>query len=338
MWERYSRQIITFAIGEEGQKKLKESSVLLVGCGGLGSTIATLLVRAGVGRLRIVDRDFVEITNLQRQILFDEDDLNSNIPKGVIAERKLKKINSDVEIEGIVADFNPSNAESLSEGINLILDGLDNMEGRFLINDLSIKKGIPWIYGTCLSTYGLTFNIIPKKSPCLRCIYDNFANSSMTCETAGIIGPIVVLIASIQSSEALKILTGNEKDLRYDMLFVDLWRNEFEKIPISHLKKENCPACGMGRFDFLEGNKISSVISICGSNSIQINPPAERFLELEKIVESLKPYGMVVFNEYLVKFFYQDYEITIFKDGRAIVKGTSDPSIAKSLYSKFIGM
>jgi len=338
MWERYSRQIITFAIGEEGQKKLKKSSVLLIGCGGLGSTIATILVRAGVGRLRIVDRDFVEITNLQRQILFDEDDLNANIPKGVIAERKLKKINSDVEIEGIVADFNPSNAESLSEGIDLILDGLDNMEGRFLINDLSIKKGIPWIYGTCLSTYGLTFNIIPKKSPCLRCIYDNFANSSMTCETTGIIGPIVVLIASIQSAEALKILTGNEKDLRNDMLFVDLWRNEFEKIPISHLKKENCSTCGMRRFDFLERGKISSVMSICGSNSIQINPPAEKSLNLEKIVESLKTYGTVVFNEYLVKFFYQEYEITIFKDGRVIVKGTSDPSIAKSLYSKFIGM
>ncbi len=338
MWERYSRQIITSVIGEKGQRKLRESSVLLVGCGGLGSAIATTLVRAGVGKLRIVDRDFVEITNLQRQILFDEDDLNTNIPKAVIAERKLKRVNSDVKIEGIVADFNPTNAESFSDGVDLILDGLDNMEGRFLINDLSIKKGIPWIYGTCLSTYGLTFNIIPGKTPCLRCVYDNFENRSITCETVGIIGSTVVTIASIQSAEAIKILTGNEKDLRTDLLFVDLWKNEFEKIPISHLKKEDCPACGMRKFDFLEGKNVSSVMSICGSNSIQINPPVKKLLELEKIVEILKPYGTVVFNEYLAKFFYQNYEITIFKDGRAIIKGTSDPSTAKSLYSKFLGM
>lgn len=338
MWEKYGRQIIISAIGEEGQTKLRKSSVLLIGCGGLGSAIATILVRAGVGKLRIVDRDFVEITNLQRQILFDEDDLNANVPKAVIAERKLKRINRDVKIEGIVADFNSTNAESLSQGIDLILDGLDNMEGRFLINDLSIKKGIPWIYGTCLSTYGLTFNIIPGKTPCLRCIYEKPENRSITCETVGIIGPIVFTIASIQSAEAIKILTDNEKDLRIDLLFIDLWKNEFEKIPISHLKKENCPACGMGKFDFLEGKNISSVISICGSNSIQINPPTTKLLDLEKIVESLKLYGTVIFNEYLVKFFYQNYEITIFRDGRAIVKGTSDPSTAKILYSKFLGM
>lgn len=338
MWERYSRQIITSVIGEEGQTKLRRSSVLLIGCGGLGSVMSSILVRAGIGKLRIVDRDFVEITNLQRQILFDEDDLNANIPKAVIAERKLKRINRDVEIEGIVADFNPKNAESFSEGIDLILDGLDNMESRFLINDLSIKKGIPWIYGTCLSTYGLTFNIIPGKTPCLRCIYNNPENRSVTCETVGIISPIVLTIASIQSAEAIKILIGKEKDLRMDLLFIDLWRNEFEKITISHLKKEDCPACGMKKFDFLEGKNTSSVISICGSNSIQINPSTTKPLDLEKIVESLKPYGTVVFNEYLVKFFYKNYEITVFRDGRAIVKGTSDPSMAKSLYSKFLGM
>ncbi len=338
MWDRYSRQMITSVIGEEGQSKLLKSSILLIGCGGLGSAIATILVRAGVGKLRIVDRDFVEITNLQRQILFDEDDISSNIPKAVLAEKKLVRMNRDVRIEGIVADFNPANAESLAEGVDLIIDGLDNMEGRFLINDLSVKRGIPWIYGTCLSTYGMTFNIIPGKTPCLRCIYDKFENRSLTCETVGIIGPIAVLIASIQSTEAMKILTGNENDLRNDLLFVDLWKNEFEKIPISHLKKEDCPACGRGKFEFLGGKNISSTVSICGNESIQVNPPLSKSIDIEKSVENLKRYGTVIFNEYLVKLFYENYEITIFKDGRAIIKGTSDSSIAKSLYSKFVGM
>lgn len=338
MWERYSRQIIASAIGEEGQSRLLKSSVLLVGCGGLGSTIATILVRAGIGKIRIVDRDFVEISNLQRQILYDEDDILSNIPKAVLAEKKLAKVNRDVKIEGIVADFNPTNADSLTEGVDLIIDGLDNMEGRFLINDMSIKKGIPWIYGTCLTTYGMTFNIIPEKTPCLRCIYENFETRSLTCETVGIVSPIAILIASIQSTEAMKILMGRENEVRNDLLFIDLWKNEFEKIPISHLKKKDCPACGKKRFEFLEGKNISSTVSICGSESIQVNPSSRTSLDLERLVESLKNYGTVFFNEYLVKLLYQNYEITVFKDGRAIIKGTSDPSIAKSLYSMFVGM
>lgn len=338
MWERYSRQIIAPVIGEEGQRKLMASSVLLVGCGGLGSTVATILVRAGVGKLRIIDRDFVDITNLQRQILFEEEDVSSNIPKAVLAEKKLNKVNREAKIEGIVADFNPTNAESLAKGVDLIIDGLDNMEGRFLLNDLSVKMGIPWIYGTCLSTYGMTFNIIPGKTPCFRCIYDNLGTTTLTCETVGIIGPIAVLVASIQSAEAIKFLTGKEDNLRKELLFIDLWKNEFEKIPISHLKRDDCPACGKKNFEFLEGENISSTVSLCGSNSVQINPPFAKFIDLEKTVENLKPYGIVFFNEYLVKLFYESYEITIFKDGRAIIKGTSDPSIAKSLYSKFVGM
>ncbi len=338
MLERYSRQILIPEIGEEGQTKLLKSSVLLIGCGGLGSTIATILVRAGVGRLRIVDRDFVEITNLQRQILFEENDIFSQIPKAILAEEKLKRVNHEVKIEGIVADFNHTNAESLAEGIDLIIDGLDNMEGRFLLNDLSLKTGISWVYGTCLSTYGMTFNIIPYKTPCLRCIYDSYERSPMTCETAGIAGSIVVLIASIQSTEAIKILTGREDRLRKELLFVDLWKNEFEKMNISQLKKEDCPACGKRRFEFLEGKKTSSNFSICGENSVQINPHLKTSLNLEELVERLKPFGNVIFNEYLVKLFYQSYEITLFRDGRAIVKGTSDTSIARSIYSKLIGM
>ncbi|MGQ9618418.1 MAG: ThiF family adenylyltransferase [Candidatus Aminicenantia bacterium] len=338
MQERYSRQILVTEIGEEGQEKLLKSSILLIGCGGLGSTIAEILVRAGVGRLRIVDRDFVDISNLQRQILFDEEDVYSDIPKVVLAEKKLKRINRDVRIEGIVADFNHTNAETLAKGFDLIIDGLDNMEGRFLINDLSIKTGIPWIYGTSLSTYGMTFNIIPGKTPCLRCIYEHFHRSFLTCETVGIIGSAVVLIASIQSTEAIKILTGKREELRSELLFVDLWKNEFEKISIAHLKKEDCPACGKREFEFLEGKNLSSTVSICGSNSVQINPSAGSDFNLERTIENLKIYGTVVFNEYLAKLFYQNYEITIFRDGRAIIKGTSDPSIAKSLYSKFIGM
>lgn len=338
MWERYSRQIISSVIGEEGQSKLLRSSVLLVGCGGLGSAIATILVRAGVGKIRIVDRDFVEITNLQRQILFDEDDISSSIPKAILAERKLTRVNREVKIEGIVADFNPANAESLAEGVDLIIDGLDNMEGRYLLNDLSIKKGIPWIYGTCISSYGMTFNIIPGKTPCFRCIYDNPGTLTLTCETAGILGPVALLVASIQSAEAIKILTGKEEDLRRELLFIDLWKNEFEKIPVSHLKKDDCPACGRREFEFLSGKSVSSTVSLCGSNSVQINPPGIKSIDLEKAAEILKPYGVVFFNEFLIKLFYEDYEITIFKDGRAIIKGTSDPSVAKSLYSKFVGM
>lgn len=338
MWKRYSRQIKVSEIGEEGQSKLLKSSVLLVGCGGLGSAIATILVRAGVGKLRIIDRDIVDITNLQRQILFEEEDVSSNIPKAVLAEKKLKKVNREIKIEGIVADFNPTNAEFFAKGIDLIIDGLDNMEGRFLLNDLSVKTGIPWIYGTCLSTYGMTFNIIPGKTPCFRCIYDNIGTQTLTCETVGIIGSIAIVVAAIQSAEAIKILTEKKENLRKELLFIDLWKNEFEKIPISHLKKDDCPACGKKNFEFLEGKIISSTVSLCGSNSVQINPPVAKSIDLEKAIEVLKPYGIVVFNEYLIKLFYENYEITIFKDGRAVIKGTSEPSVARSLYSKFVGM
>ncbi|MCI0525839.1 MAG: ThiF family adenylyltransferase, partial [Nitrospira sp.] len=275
--ERYSRQVFFPSIGEEGQRRLLNSYVALMGCGALGTVIASSLARAGVGRLKIVDRDFVEENNLQRQILFDEDDVKENLPKAVAAHRKLEKINSHIQIESLVTDVNPTNVEGIIKGADLVMDGTDNFETRYLINDACVKHKIPWIYGACVSSYGLSMSIIPYQTPCLRCVLETAppAGATPTCDTAGVIGPIVNTIASLQVTAGLKILTQNWKTLRPEIVMVDIWEGTFTKADISNSREaSNCPACKQGKFEFLEGQEGSHFTVLCGRDAVQITQRA----------------------------------------------------------------
>jgi len=338
--DRYSRQILFSEIGEEGQRKLGESKVILVGCGALGTVIANNLVRAGIGELKIIDRDFVELNNLQRQILFDEEDVRRNIPKAIAAVEKLKKINSQVKLEAVVADVNFTNVEGLVEDAKLLVDGTDNFEVRFLLNDACVKANMPWIYGSCVGSYGLTMNIIPGKTPCLRCLFEKapLPGMALTCDTAGVISPIVNIIAAIETAETIKYLTGKSKTLNTDLIAIDVWESSFEKFNIDGRRdKFNCPCCKQRKFEFLEAKQGSSITSLCGRNAVQITQKSIARIDFEELAERLKKLGKVTFNKYILKFSINQYEINLFADSRAIIKGTSDFSVARGLYAKYIG-
>jgi adenylyltransferase/sulfurtransferase len=341
MSKRYERQELFYGIGKEGQKKLREKSVVLVGCGALGCTSANLLVRSGIKRLKIIDRDYIEESNLQRQSLFDEDDIKENLPKAVAAQRKLQKIDPDVSISYDVADLNPSNIETLLENFHIVIDGTDNFETRFLINDFCVKKQIPWIYGACIGSVGLTMNIITPKTPCLRCILEEVPpiGSSETCDTAGIIAPIACCIASIQVAEALKILTDDFDSMSKCLLIIDLWRNETKKLRVDTIKeKSDCIVCKHRRFEFLNSNKHSMTTSVCGRNSIQILPHNGAKINLTELASRLKKIGSVSYNSYLLRFKIDRYELSVFPDGRSIISGTNDAPTAKGLFTKYIGI
>ncbi|TET17510.1 MAG: thiazole biosynthesis adenylyltransferase ThiF [Dehalococcoidia bacterium] len=335
MIERYSRQILFSGIGEEGQRRLGNSCVLIIGCGALGTIIATSLVRAGVGKVRIIDRDFIEYHNLQRQVLFDEDDIRNGLPKAIAAERHLRKVNSLVEIEGIVADVNFTNVERLITGADLILDGLDNFETRFLINDVSLKHKIPWVYGGAISSSGMTMNIIPGETPCFRCFCSTelAARVVPTCDTAGVIGPAPFIIGSLQTAEAMKILVG-AKEINRQLILIDVWTGSFERLEI--IPRHDCPAC-LGRYEFLEGKFGVRTTSLCGQNAVQVlNPDIEK-LSFKELETRLKVVGEVTYNEFMLQFTVDGREMVIFPDGRAIVKNTTDESLARGLYAKYIG-
>lgn len=335
MIERYSRQILFSGIGEEGQRRLGNSCVLIIGCGALGTIIATSLVRAGVGKVRIIDRDFIEYHNLQRQVLFDEDDIRNGLPKAIAAERHLRKVNSLVEIEGIVADVNFTNVERLITGADLILDGLDNFETRFLINDVSLKHKIPWVYGGAISSSGMTMNIIPGETPCFRCFCSTALAARVvpTCDTAGVIGPAPFIIGSLQTAEAMKILVG-AKEINRQLILIDVWTGSFERLEI--IPRHDCPAC-LGRYEFLEGKFGVRTTSLCGQNAVQVlNPDIER-LSFKELETRLKVVGEVTYNEFMLRFTVDGREMVIFPDGRAIVKNTTDESLARGLYAKYIG-
>ncbi len=337
MDQRYSRQILFSPIGVNGQEKLKDSRVLLVGCGALGAAHAEVLARAGVGFLRIVDRDFVEFSNLQRQTLFSERDALERLPKAVAAKNRIAEINSEIEVEAIVADLNFSNIENFIPDVDLILDGTDNFQIRYLLNDACAKHRKPWIYGAAVSAYGTTMTIFPHETPCLRCIFEEMpdAGSSPTCDTAGVIQPIITSISAIQTTEALKILTGNTDALHKSLIQIDVWNNDWRKIKLGK-PNDDCETCARGNFEFLnaEANEFSAVL--CGRNAVQIAPAAAR-LDLETLAEKLKIHGAVKLNEYLLRINFTDYELTVFRDGRAIIRGTDDISTARSLYARFIG-
>jgi len=335
MIDRYSRQTLFKGIGQEGQRKLSNSYVVIIGCGALGAVIATSLVRAGVGKVRIIDRDFIEYHNLQRQVLFDEDDIRNGLPKAIAAERHLRKVNSSVEIEGIVADVNFTNIERFIAGADLILDGLDNFETRFLINDVSLKHKIPWVYGGAISSSGMTMNIIPGETPCFRCFCSTAPAAGVmpTCDTAGVISPAPFIIGSLQSAEAMKILVG-AKEINRRLILIDVWTGSFEQFEITPY--HDCPAC-LGRYEFLEGRFGVRTTSLCGQNAVQVlNPEIER-LSFRELESRLKVVGEVTYNEFMLLFRVDGREMVIFPDGRAIVKNTDDESLARGLYAKYIG-
>jgi molybdopterin-synthase adenylyltransferase len=331
--ERYSRQIRFSGIGEAGQQRLLDARVAVVGCGALGSFQAGALARAGVGFLRIIDRDYVELSNLQRQWLFDQCDVEQGLPKAIAAARKLAAINSDIEVEPAVADLTPSNVDDLLGDVSLILDGTDNFETRYLINDYAVSRGLPWIYGAAVGSYGITMPVMPGTTACLRCIYPEPPGGAQpTCETAGVLGPITALIASLQVSEALKVLCGVPVSRKIST--VDVWSGEIRQVA-QPPPDERCPACGRREFPYLNGERRSPV-SLCGRNAVQIHERS-RPLDLADLAERLAPLGVVRANEFALRFEIPPYLLTIFPDGRAIVKGTTDVGVARSLYARYVG-
>jgi len=335
--EKYSRQILFAGIGEKGQKRLMSASAVIVGCGAIGAATANLLVRAGIGRLRIVDRDFVEPSNLQRQTLFDECDAREALPKAVAAERKLRAVNSGVAVEGIVADLAPKNVEELLLGFDLILDGTDNFETRFLINDVAVKNHRPWIYAAAVGSYGLTMAIRPGRTPCLACLLESDSPSQgleETCDTIGVLGPIVNLIASLEVAEAMKLLTGCEEALHGRLISCDVWSGHFQSVRVA--RNPGCRACARREFVYLQG-AAQPHITMCGRDSVQIHE-RNRVLDLGALRTRLAPsVADVRHNEFLLCFRVPPYEMTVFADGRAILKGTRDPAVARTLYARYIG-
>jgi len=339
MNERYSRQILFAEIGSQGQEKLLNSRVLLVGCGALGASHAEILARAGVGWLRIVDRDFVELTNLQRQTLYSEQDAKERLPKAIAAQKRISEINSEIETEAVVADVNHSNIESLIKDCDLVLDGTDNFQIRYLINDACVKSNKTWIYGAAVSGYGATMTIIPQKTPCLRCIFEEMpgAGSAPTCDTAGVIQPIIASISAIQTTEALKILTGNFEKLHKSLIQIDVWQNDWRKIKLGK-PNADCKTCGQRNFEFLAAESTEFSAVLCGRDAVQIQPPQPTEIDLNDLKLKLKNLGDVKQNEYLLRLTVGDFELTVFRDARAIIRGTDDVTLARSLYARFVGV
>jgi len=338
--ERYSRQIRFPGIGKDGQKRLLDSHVTLCGCGALGTVLANVLVRAGVGHLRVVDRDFIEISNLQRQVLFDEQDVAENLPKAEAAARKLEAINSSVHVEPVVTDIDRTNILDLVHDADLILDGTDNFEIRYLINDVAVKLNKPWVYGGCIGSHGQTMTILPGETPCLRCVFEAAPapGESGTCETAGVLSPIVNIIASFQATEALKILAGKRDRINRELIYLDVWDNVQRRIKIAPLKgRVDCPCCGRHKFEWLDGDHGSHTTSLCGRNSVQVAHRTASRLNFEDLAQHLRQLGEVSYNRFLLKFVADGHDFTVFPDGRAIIKGTDDVDKARTLYAKYIG-
>lgn len=333
---RYLRQIIFSEIGKAGQEKLLAARVLVVGCGATGSVIASTLARSGVGSLKIADRDFVELNNLQRQVLYDEQDVSSRTPKAIAAAQKLGRINSAIQILPCVTDVDAENIEELIADVDLVLDGTDNFETRYLVNDACVKHAKAWIYGGAVAGYGATMTILPHESACFRCVFQHAPppGTLPTCDTAGIIAPIVNVIGSLVSAEALKFFVGSGVRNR-GLINIDLWENTFDTITIE--RRADCLCCVKHQFDFLD-DVSNGAAFLCGRNAIQIRPPKKSALDLTHLAARLAPLGRVTQNDYLVQFTLDDFDVTIFPDARAIIKGTEDASVARSVYAKYVGL
>jgi adenylyltransferase/sulfurtransferase len=338
-FSRYAPQICFAPLGEEGQRRLMQGRALLCGCGALGSAIADTLVRAGLGMLRIVDRDFVELTNLQRQSLFDEADARAGVPKAIAAAEKLRRINSTVTVEPVVADIEPANIERFCQGIDVILDGTDNFETRFLINDAAVKLALPWVYGGCVGAAGQTMTILPGETPCLRCLMPECPapGSTPTCDVAGILGPIVGLIAVIEAVEAMKTLSGNRHSISRRLTVVDLWQNQVRQIDVGQLREQvDCPTCKHGEYFWLSGRSASRSAVLCGRNAVQLNHPGAS-ISLDQLAQKLAGVGELSRNQFLLRLKVEGYELTIFADARAIISGTDDIAAARAIYAKYVG-
>ena len=338
MQNRYSRQILFEGIGAEGQRKLAGARVLVVGCGALGAAHAETLARAGVGRLRLVDRDFVEETNLQRQTLYSEADAAERLPKAVAARNRIAAINSGIEVEPIVADVTNSNIETLIKDIDLVIDGTDNFQVRYLVNDACVKHAVPWIYGAAVSSYGATMTVIPDRTPCLRCVFDEMpdAGTSPTCDTAGVIQPIISSISAIQTTEALKLLIGQSGSLHGCLIQVDVWNSDWRKLKLKERDPE-CACCAKREFEHLDAANVDRSTVMCGRDAVQVSPPRPTSVDLSTLADTLARQFEVKHNEYLVRFTADDVEVTVFADGRAIFRGVDDPTAAKNLYARYIG-
>jgi adenylyltransferase/sulfurtransferase len=336
--ERYSRQVLFAGIGAEGQRRLRESRVVIIGCGALGSAQAESLARAGVGHLRIIDRDFVEFSNLQRQTMFTESDAAERMPKAVACANHIREINRDVEVEPEIADVNHSNIERLSAQADVVLDGTDNFATRYLINDASVKHEVNWIYGAAVGSYGVTMTIRPHQTPCLRCIFPEAppAASAPTCDTAGVIMPIISVVAAVQVSEALKLLTGKVKDLHKSLMQFDVWQNDWRRISLGS-PSEDCPTCALNEYDTLKVEAREFAAVMCGRHAVQVSPATAATIDLAALRRKLEPAGEVKSNDYLLRFRTGEYELTVFQDARSIIRGTDDIATARSLYSKYIG-
>lgn len=331
--ERYSRQILFAPLGEAGQHHLLDANVAIVGCGALGSFHVSLLSRAGVGNLTIIDRDYVEPSNLQRQMLFEESDAEAALPKAIAAARAVARINSGIKVNPLVADLTPRNIEEHLEGMDLVLDGTDNFETRYLINDFCLREEIPWIYGAAVGSYGLTMPIVPGKTACLRCIYPNPpSGAQQTCETDGVLGSITSAIAAIQAADAIRLLATG--DVAHRITTMDVWKGQTRQIPLPD-PDPNCPACARHQYEYLDGTR-SAPISLCGRNAVQIHEQLPN-ISLEELARKLERIAPVRVNEFALRFFPAPFELTIFRDGRAIIKGTTDAGVARSLYAKYIG-
>lgn len=357
---RYHRQMLLPGFGEAGQTRLAESTALLLGCGALGSVAADMLARAGVGHLVIVDRDFVELTNLQRQVLFDEDDVAAAMPKAEAAKRKLARINSSVEVTAIVDDINHSNIERLVGSADILIDGLDNFETRYLANDVAVKHALPYVYGAAVGTTGMAFPILPHgdgsaawesyngrnfATPCFRCLFDEAPppGSSATCDTVGVIGPAVGIVANHEVAEALKILTGNYDRVARTLLNLDLWSNDTMQLKVAGARdKGDCPTCRHRRFDYLDGKTGSTAATLCGRNAVQLrHRQRAEGIDLEAVGGRLERHGKVRRNDFILQADISDsnkrFEISLFPDGRAIVKGTDDIAEARNIYARYVG-
>jgi adenylyltransferase/sulfurtransferase len=358
---RYHRQMLLPGFGADGQRRLLGATALILGCGALGTVAADLLARAGVGRLRIVDRDFIELSNLQRQVLFDERDVADGIPKAEAARRKIAGINSQVEVTAIVDDVNHGNIERFAAGADIMVDGLDNFETRYLANDCAVKHGIPYVYGGAVGTAGMAYAILPhtrsgaswwetgaagnRATPCLRCLFEQAPppGESATCDTAGVLGSAVSIVAAFQAAEALKILSGNLERVCPTMLNVDLWANTALHLKVARARDDgDCPCCKHGNFEFLDGKAGTSATALCGRDAVQLRHRQHRGeLDLAEIAGRLRRHGAVSVNEYLLRADLRDtgqhYQLTLFADGRAIVKGTDDPGFARSIYARYVG-
>lgn len=336
--ERYSRQILFNGIGQAGQRRLLASRVAIIGCGALGTAHAEALARAGVGKLRIIDRDFVEASNLQRQTMFTERDAAERLPKAIAALNHIKQINSTVQVEPEILDVNHTNIERLIGECDVVLDGTDNFATRYLINDACTKHQVNWIYGAAVGSYGVSMTIRPGLTPCLRCVFEEAppAASAPTCDTAGVIMPIISVVAAVQVSEALKLLTGQFAELHNSLMQFDVWRNEWRKINPGS-PAPDCATCGLRRFETLEPTTGDFAAVLCGRNAVQISPTRSTQVDFGLLAERLHGAGEVKFNEYLLRFRAGDYELTIFQDARSIIRGTDEITIARSLYAKYIG-